>query len=56
VPVRCEPDEGEINYPAVFEAVDRLGWTGWIGAEYRPRALTEAGLSWGRAFGLIAQA
>jgi hydroxypyruvate isomerase len=56
VPVRCEPDEGEINYPAVFEAVDRLGYTGWIGAEYRPRARTEAGLIWGRAFGLIAEA
>ena len=53
VPVRCEPDEGEINYPAVFAAVDRLGWTGWIGAEYRPRALTEAGLGWGAAYGLI---
>jgi hydroxypyruvate isomerase len=53
VPVRCEPDEGEINYPAVFATVDRLGWTGWIGAEYRPRALTEAGLGWGAAYGLI---
>ena len=55
VPVRCEPDEGEINYPAVFEAVDRLGWTGWIGAEYRPRGLTEAGLRWGARYGLTAQ-
>jgi hydroxypyruvate isomerase len=55
VPVRCEPDEGEVNYPAVFDAVDRLGWTGWIGAEYRPRARTEAGLGWGARYGLIAQ-
>lgn len=55
VPVRCEPDEGEVNYPAVFEAVDRLGWTGWIGAEYRPRGRTEAGLGWGAKYGLIAQ-
>lgn len=54
VPVRCEPDEGEINYPAVFAAVDRLGWAGWIGAEYRPRGVTEAGLGWGAAYGLIA--
>jgi len=52
VPARHEPDEGEINYPAVFEAVDRLGYTGWIGAEYRPRGTTEAGLGWGRAYGL----
>jgi 2-dehydrotetronate isomerase len=55
VPVRCEPDEGEVNYPAVFAAVDRLGWTGWIGAEYRPRGVTEAGLGWGAKYGLIAQ-
>jgi hydroxypyruvate isomerase len=52
VPVRHEPDGGEINYPAIFEAVDRLGFTGWIGCEYRPRGKTEAGLGWGEAFGL----
>jgi hydroxypyruvate isomerase len=53
VPTRHEPDEGEINYPAVFEAVDRLGFKGWIGCEYRPRGRTEAGLGWGRQYGLI---
>jgi 2-dehydrotetronate isomerase len=38
VPSRHEPDDGgEINYPFLFEAVDRLGYQGWIGAEYRPR-------------------
>jgi 2-dehydrotetronate isomerase len=52
VPTRHEPDEGEINYPAVFAAVDRVGYTGWIGAEYRPRARTEAGLAWGAPYGL----
>jgi hydroxypyruvate isomerase len=46
VPSRHEPDEGEVNYRAVFEAVDRLGYKGWIGAEYRPRGRTEDGLSW----------
>jgi hydroxypyruvate isomerase len=54
VPTRHEPDEGEINYPAVFAAVDRLGYQGWIGCEYRPRARTEAGLGWGKQYGLIA--
>jgi 2-dehydrotetronate isomerase len=53
VPSRHEPDEGEINYPAVFETVDRLGYKGWIGAEYRPRGRTEGGLSWGKAYGLV---
>lgn len=52
VPTRHEPDEGEINYPAVFAAVDRVGYAGWIGAEYRPRARTEEGLSWGAPYGL----
>ncbi len=46
VPSRHEPDEGEVNFPAVFETVDRLGYKGWIGAEYRPRGRTEAGLTW----------
>jgi hydroxypyruvate isomerase len=52
VPGRHEPDEGEINYPAVFAAVDRLGYQGWIGAEYRPRGRTEEGLSWARPYGV----
>ena len=46
VPSRHEPDEGEVNYRAVFEAVDRLGYKDWIRAEYRPRGRTEDGLSW----------
>src|SRR5476651_351505 len=53
VPVRQEPDGGEINYPAIFETVDRVGYTGWIGCEYRPRGRTEDGLGWGKAYGLI---
>jgi hydroxypyruvate isomerase len=52
VPSRAEPDEGEINYPAVFEALDRLGWSGWTACEYKPRARTEDGLGWGRRYGL----
>lgn len=54
VPSRHEPDEGEVNYPGVFAAVDRLGYQGWIGAEYRPRGKTEEGLGWGRKYGLMA--
>ena len=38
VPSRAEPDEGEINYPGVFAALDRLGWKGWTACEYKPRA------------------
>jgi hydroxypyruvate isomerase len=53
VPSRHEPDEGEVNYPAVFEAVDRVGYKGWIGAEYRPRTRTEDGLGWARNYGVV---
>jgi hydroxypyruvate isomerase len=53
VPSRHEPDEGEVNFPGVFEAVDRLGYQGWIGCEYRPRGRTEDGLGWAKAYGLI---
>ena len=52
VPSRHEPDEGEINYPAIFAALDRLGWSGWTACEYRPRGRTEDGLGWGRAYGI----
>ena len=52
VPTRHEPDEGEVNYPYVFEQADRLGYAGWIGAEYRPRAGTEQGLAWAKAYGV----
>ncbi len=50
VPERHEPDIGEINYPYLFEQIDRLGFDGWIGCEYRPRLTapggTSAGLAW----------
>jgi hydroxypyruvate isomerase len=52
VPSRAEPDEGEVNFPAIFAAVDRLGYRGWIACEYRPRGRTEAGLAWGHPYGL----
>ena len=54
VPLRHEPDEdGEINYPFVFADIDRLGYRGWIGAEYRPRGRTEDGLAWARPYGVV---
>jgi hydroxypyruvate isomerase len=46
VPERHEPDVGEVNYAYLFEVVDALGWDGWIGCEYRPKAATSAGLGW----------
>jgi len=46
VPQRHEPDRGELNYPYLFELIDELGYQGHVGAEYRPRAGTRAGLAW----------
>ncbi|HXZ06506.1 MAG TPA: 2-oxo-tetronate isomerase [Paraburkholderia sp.] len=46
VPERHEPDSGEVNYPWLFDLIDSLGYEGWIGCEYRPRAGTSAGLGW----------
>jgi hydroxypyruvate isomerase len=47
VPSRAEPDSGnELNFPAIFEALRAIGYRGWIGAEYRPRAGAGDGLGW----------
>ena len=45
-PGRHEPGTGEINYPYLFDCLDRLGYDGWVGCEYKPRGTTEAGLGW----------
>lgn len=46
VPDRHEPDTGEVNYPYLYQFLDDCGYDGWIGCEYSPRGLTEAGLGW----------
>jgi hydroxypyruvate isomerase len=45
-PGRNEPGTGEINYPFLFDHLDRVGYGGWIGCEYKPATTTEAGLGW----------
>ncbi|GAB7540320.1 2-oxo-tetronate isomerase [Burkholderia sp. 3C] len=50
VPDRHEPDLGELNYPYLFEQIDALGYDGWIGCEYRPKAGTSDGLGWLRPY------
>lgn len=46
VPDRHEPDDGEVNHPFLFALLDALGYAGFVGCEYRPRAGTSAGLGW----------
>jgi len=45
-PGRNEPGTGEINYPFVFAALDRIGYGGWVGCEYKPAGDTSKGLAW----------
>ena len=45
-PGRHEPGTGEINYPFLFALLDRLGYAGWIGCEYKPLTTTTEGLGW----------
>jgi 2-dehydrotetronate isomerase len=52
VPGRNEPDRGEINYAFLLEHLDRLGYDGWVGCEYRPAAATIDGLGWAERWGI----
>jgi hydroxypyruvate isomerase len=47
-PGRHEPHTGEVNFKQVFRVLDEVGYKGWIGCEYFPRARTEDGLAWMR--------
>ena len=45
-PGRNEPGTGEINYAFLFRHLDKIGYTGWVGCEYKPAGRTEDGLGW----------
>jgi hydroxypyruvate isomerase len=51
-PGRHEPDIGEINYSFLFDLLDEIGYSGWIGCEYRPKGETTAGLGWAKRYGI----
>ena len=46
VPGRHEPGTGAIDFPSLFAHIDRVGYDGWIGCEYVPKAGTVPGLGW----------
>jgi hydroxypyruvate isomerase len=50
VPLRHEPDEGELNNAHLMALLDALGYQGWVGCEYRPKGRTEDGLGWLRHY------
>jgi hydroxypyruvate isomerase len=45
-PGRHEPGTGEINFPFLFRHLDAIGYTGWVGCEYKPRGATMDSLGW----------
>ncbi len=49
-PGRHEPGTGEIHYPRLFEMIDTMGYTGWIGCEYLPQKTTLASLTWAKPY------
>jgi hydroxypyruvate isomerase len=49
-PGRNEPGTGEIHYEWLLKRIDALGYSGWIGCEYKPRGQTVAGLAWAKHF------
>lgn len=49
-PGRHEPGTGEINYSFLFDFIDRTGYRGWIGCEYKPLTATDAGLKWAKRY------
>ena len=49
-PGRHEPGTGEINYPFLFDFIDRSAYDGWIGCEYVPATTTTAGLGWAQPY------
>ena len=51
-PGRGEPVGDDIDYAGLFEAIDVMGYTGWIGCEYTPAAGTLAGLGWASVYGI----
>ncbi|MZR31260.1 2-oxo-tetronate isomerase [Sneathiella litorea] len=53
-PNRHEPDNGEINYPFIFDLLEAEGYDGWIGCEYAPSAGTSETLKWAHRY--LAQA
>ncbi|MCX5512982.1 hydroxypyruvate isomerase [Kaistia algarum] len=50
VPSRNEPDGEELNFPYLFDELDRLGYQGFVGCEYNPRGKTLDGLGWFKPF------
>lgn len=45
-PGRYEPNVGDVDYVPIFKLMDKMGYEGWVGCEYKPKNDTKAGLDW----------
>ena len=45
-PGRHEPGSGEINFPFLLRHLDSIGYSGWVGCEYKPSGRTEDSFGW----------
>ena len=52
MPGRGEPVDCDVNFSALFELIDGLGYSDWIGCEYRPVGTSEEGLGWAQDYGI----
>lgn len=50
-PGRHEPGTGTLDFAAIFDCLDAIGYDGWVGAEYQPSGTTIASLGWLAEFG-----
>jgi len=46
VPGRGEPGTGRLDFGQLFDTIERLGYDGWVAAEYRPSKATVETLHW----------
>lgn len=49
-PGRNEPGTGEINHVFLFDLLDKEGYAGYVGAEYKPKGKTDEGLGWAKPY------
>jgi hydroxypyruvate isomerase len=49
-PGRNEPGTGEVNHAFLFELLDKEGYQGYVGAEYKPKGKTDEGLGWAKPY------
>ncbi len=51
-PGRNQPGTGDIDFTFLFNEIERLGYKGYIGMEYKPQPSTLESLDWVEKYGL----